>query len=267
VRRDFCFTLRVSYGFPVKPELVLLRKHAPETAETQQYPRAPRQQSIMRMSTVCINMFGWTRDIIAYIITLVTLPPEKIPLNQSHVSPSLYQQTRVSLCCLRPRPLTRCARTSSRIGQRLQSVWQRSLSWRMNYRHSNRGQDLPPKKWKRKKGNCAIVLYFVSSTNSCHRGLCGAHVTNRSGDQTIPFQSVPQPLVSGLQVEDLKQEVEELTKTLKKHVATSAFFHRVSNQFQHPTIPADPPLQIHPSVVALHCRIILDDARAILIDH
>jgi hypothetical protein len=35
VRRDFCFTLRVSYGFPVKPVLVLLRKHAPETAETQ----------------------------------------------------------------------------------------------------------------------------------------------------------------------------------------------------------------------------------------
>jgi hypothetical protein len=29
------FTLRVSYEFPVKPELVLLRKHAPETAETQ----------------------------------------------------------------------------------------------------------------------------------------------------------------------------------------------------------------------------------------
>jgi hypothetical protein len=40
VRRDFCFTLRVSYGFPVKPELVLLRKHAPETAETQQLQHA-----------------------------------------------------------------------------------------------------------------------------------------------------------------------------------------------------------------------------------
>jgi len=35
VRRDLVFTLRVSYGFPVKPELDLLRKHAPETAEAQ----------------------------------------------------------------------------------------------------------------------------------------------------------------------------------------------------------------------------------------
>jgi hypothetical protein len=38
---DFLFTLRISYGFPVKPELVLLRKHAPETAETQ-YKSGPR---------------------------------------------------------------------------------------------------------------------------------------------------------------------------------------------------------------------------------
>jgi hypothetical protein len=45
VRRVFLFTLRVSYGFPVKPELVLLRKHAPETAETQQISLARYHRS------------------------------------------------------------------------------------------------------------------------------------------------------------------------------------------------------------------------------
>jgi hypothetical protein len=63
VRRDFCFTLRVSYGFPVKPELVLLRKHAPETAETQhQRRRSSYKQTCpsVRHATACPSRISFS---------------------------------------------------------------------------------------------------------------------------------------------------------------------------------------------------------------
>jgi hypothetical protein len=96
---------------------------------------------------------------------------------------------------------------------------------------------LPPKKEKGRKVT-AVVPYFVRL------------LTVVIGDPVAPISQTDHIIFLEKIVEDLKTDIGKLQERLRSNQlekqesdARSAYFNRASNQFQHPTIPADSPLQ------------------------